>query len=192
MASVTSAMATSRVADVRRDLLIPEGHTRQSRRGKLQFTESAGRGPGLSGQFQANGHGPGPARCSAHLPQPLRVAEYGAGVPVVPLPRQEVTAFEQQDPLVGFGHAGGGGRTSRPAADDQDVVVVDDERAPDVDPVDLVEVRQVKVGQRGGTVDPAVCTTASKCPKRSSTSSTPQKPWAQQGSNLWLLACKAK
>ena len=33
-------------------------------------------------------------------------------------------------------------------------LLVDNERAPDVDPVNLVEVRQVKVGQGGGAVDP--------------------------------------
>jgi hypothetical protein len=33
-------------------------------------------------------------------------------------------------------------------------LLVDDERTPDVDPVDLVELRQVQVGHRGGPVDP--------------------------------------
>jgi hypothetical protein len=54
----------------------------------------------------------------------FRVAEDGAGVPVVPLSREKVTAFEQQHALARFGHARRGGRAPRPAADDQDVVVV--------------------------------------------------------------------
>ena len=54
----------------------------------------------------------------------FRVAEDRTGVPVVSLPREEVAAFEQQYALAGFGHAPRGGRAPRPAADDQDVVVV--------------------------------------------------------------------
>jgi hypothetical protein len=54
----------------------------------------------------------------------FRIAEDRAGVPVVSLPREKVTAFEQQHALAGFGHARRGGHASRSAADDQDVVMV--------------------------------------------------------------------
>jgi len=54
----------------------------------------------------------------------FRLAEDGAGVPVVSLSRQEVTAFEQQYALAGLGHARRGGRAPRSAADDQDVVLI--------------------------------------------------------------------
>ena len=54
----------------------------------------------------------------------LGLAEDGTGVPVVPLSREEVTAFEQQHALAGFGNARRGRRAPRSAADDEDVVVV--------------------------------------------------------------------
>jgi hypothetical protein len=53
-----------------------------------------------------------------------RLAEHGAGVPVLPLSRKIVTAFEQQNPLAGFSHPGRGRRTPRAAADDEDVVMI--------------------------------------------------------------------
>src|SRR5215469_1348900 len=55
----------------------------------------------------------------------LRFAEHGTGVPVVPLSRQESAAFEQQHPLARFGHPGRGARASRPAADDENIVMID-------------------------------------------------------------------
>ena len=54
----------------------------------------------------------------------FRITEDRARVPVVAFPGQEVAAFEQQHPLAGFGHPRRGGRAPRPAADDQDVVVI--------------------------------------------------------------------
>jgi hypothetical protein len=54
----------------------------------------------------------------------FRIAEDGPRVPVVPLPREEVAALQQQHTLAGLGHAGRACRAPRTAADDQDVVVI--------------------------------------------------------------------
>ena len=54
----------------------------------------------------------------------FRVAEDGLRVPVIPFPREEVTAFEHQYALAGLGHARRGGGAPGPTADDQDVVVI--------------------------------------------------------------------
>ncbi|CAG6390601.1 hypothetical protein SCOCK_10070 [Actinacidiphila cocklensis] len=50
--------------------------------------------------------------------------EHRGGIPVVPLPRQVVAAFEDQDPLAAGGQTVGEGSAARSAADDDDVVVV--------------------------------------------------------------------
>ena len=54
----------------------------------------------------------------------FRITEDSTGVPVVPLPREEVTALEHQHALAGFGDTRRGGGAPRSAADDQDVVVI--------------------------------------------------------------------
>ena len=54
----------------------------------------------------------------------LAVDEHGLGVPVLRLPREEVAAFEQQDPLPRPGEGVGERPSAGPRPDDDDVVVL--------------------------------------------------------------------